>query len=196
MADAAYGSLSFKEQAEFFRRKLNLPTTSWTDIYTQEDDDWAFVVAGANRDAIIVSDFGLPIKPSRAAPRWKTSAADFDRIVAKHGWDHNGVDTRRSKVIYETNLNTSFAAGRWEQLQHAPYWQYEEHSDRVEHPRAQACSLVRAQSRARQPWWKLYFPAQRLKPLVQSQGPVAMRPAAPGKQGPRSDTLKSAGPNT
>ena len=25
MADAAYGSLPFKEQSEFFRRKLNLP---------------------------------------------------------------------------------------------------------------------------------------------------------------------------
>src|SRR5690625_5780551 len=47
--------LPFREQAEFFRRKLNLPTEAWTDIYSREHD-WAFVVAGANRDAL-VSDF-------------------------------------------------------------------------------------------------------------------------------------------
>jgi hypothetical protein len=64
---------ALQEQAEFFRRKLNLPTTSWTDIYTQEHD-WAFVVAGANRDAIVSTSARRWTRPSLAAPRWKTSA--------------------------------------------------------------------------------------------------------------------------
>ena len=60
--------------------------------------------------------------------------ASFDRIVATHGWDYNGGRDWRSRVIYDTNLSTSHAAGRREQLQDAPYWLYE-HSDWVEHPR-------------------------------------------------------------
>lgn len=156
MADAAHGSLPFKEQAEFFRRKLNLPTTSWTDIYTQEHD-WAFVVAGANRDAI-VSDFRAAVdKAITGGSTLEDFRKDFDRIVAKHGWDYNGGRNWRSKVIYETNLNTSFAAGRWEQLQHAPYWQYE-HSDWVEHPRAQHVVFDGLVLERENPWWKLYFP--------------------------------------
>ena len=156
MADAAYGSLPFKEQTEFFRRKLNLPTQSWTDIYTHEHD-WAFVVAGANRDAI-VSDFRAAVdKAITGGSTLEDFRKDFDRIVAKHGWDYNGGRNWRSKVIYETNLNTSFAAGRWEQLQHAPYWQYE-HSDWVEHPRAQHVALDGLVLERDNPWWKLYFP--------------------------------------
>ena len=156
MADAAYGSLPFKEQSEFFRRKLNLPTQSWTDIYTHEHD-WAFVVAGANRDAI-VSDFRAAVdKAITGGSTLEDFRKDFDRIVAKHGWDYNGGRNWRSKVIYETNLNTSFAAGRWEQLQHAPYWQYE-HSDWVEHPRVQHVGFDGLVLERDNPWWKYYFP--------------------------------------
>ena len=60
MADVAYGSLPFAEQIAFFKRKLNLPTQSWADIY-QHEHDWAFVVAGANRDAI-VADFRVAVE--------------------------------------------------------------------------------------------------------------------------------------
>lgn len=156
MASAAFGSLPFKEQAEFFRRKLNLPTTSWTDIYTQEHD-WAFVVAGANRDAI-VSDFRTAVdKAITGGSTLEDFRKDFDAIVAKHGWDYKGGRNWRSKVIYDTNLATSFAAGRWQQLQTAPYWQYE-HSDWVEHPRPQHVSwdgLVLAKD---DPFWQTHFP--------------------------------------
>ena len=35
----------FDEQAEFFRKKLNLPSTRWDDIL-KEQHDHAFIVAG------------------------------------------------------------------------------------------------------------------------------------------------------
>ena len=34
---------------------------------------------------------------------------DFDAIVARLGWDYNGGRDWRTRVIYETNLNTSYA---------------------------------------------------------------------------------------
>lgn len=157
MADtAAYGALPFAEQNAFFRRKLNLPTDGWTDIYTQEHD-WAFVVAGANRDAI-VADFRAAVERAIVGgASLESFRKDFDNIVAKHGWDYNGGRNWRSKVIYDTNLATSYAAGRWEQLQEAPYWQYE-HSDWVRHPREQHVALNGLVLERGNPWWKWFFP--------------------------------------
>ena len=77
--------------------------------------------------------------------------------MAKHGWDYNGGRNWRSRVIYETNLATSHAAGRWEQLQGAPYWQYR-HADWVQHPRHQHLAwdgLVLAKD---DPFWQTHFP--------------------------------------
>ena len=156
MADASYGSLPFKEQIEFFRRKLNIPTTGWTDIYIHEHD-YAFMVAGANRDAI-VADFRTAVEKAIAeGTTLEDFRKDFDRIVARHGWDYNGGRNWRSRVIYETNLSTSYAAGRWEQLQAAPYWQYD-HADWVQTPREQHEAwdgLVLAKD---DPWWRTHYP--------------------------------------
>lgn len=160
MADAAtlaaYGSLPFAEQNAFFRRKLNLPTQGWTDLYTAEHD-WAFVVAGANRNEI-VTDFRAAVeKAIEGGGTLEDFRKDFDRIVARHGWDYHGGRNWRSKVIYETNLATSHAAGRWEQLQAAPFWQYV-HSDWVQHPRAQHVAFDGLVIERGSPWWGRYFP--------------------------------------
>ena len=162
MATASYGAVRFGEQIEFFRRKLRLPTNGWTDIYTQEHD-WAFVVAGANRDEI-VSDFYTAVE--RAISEGRTLAEfrkDFDAIVAKHRWEYNGGRNWRSRVIYETNLRTSYAAGRFEQLQALksvrPFWQYV-HSDAVVHPRPlhEAWGAKPVILNADDPWWHMHFP--------------------------------------
>lgn len=156
MPQAAYGSLPFAEQAEFFRRKLNLPTDGWTDIYTREHD-WAFVVAGANRDAI-VADFRAAVEKAIAGgSTLEDFRKDFDRIVATHGWDYNGGRNWRSRVIYDTNLSTSYAAGRWQQLQAAPYWQYD-HQDWVQHPRVLHKSWDGLVLEQGNPFWQTHFP--------------------------------------
>lgn len=156
MAEAAYGSLPFAEQIAFFKRKLNLPTESWTDIYKSEHD-WAFVVAGANRDAL-VADFRKAVERAiEDGVSLEKFRKDFDAVVVQHGWDYNGGRDWRSRVIYETNLNTSYAAGRYEQLQDAPYWQYQ-HADWVTHPRHQHLAwdgLVLARD---DPFWNTHFP--------------------------------------
>lgn len=156
MPTATYGSLPFAEQAEFFRRKLNLPTDGWTDIYTREHD-WAFVVAGANRDAIVADFRGAVEKAIAGESTLEDFRKDFDRIVATHGWDYNGGRNWRSRVIYDTNLSTSYAAGRWHQLQEAPYWEYE-HQDWVEHPRPVHVSWNGIVLEKDNPAWQVMFP--------------------------------------
>lgn len=153
-------SLPFAEQIEFFRRKLNLPTNAWTDIYTREHDH-AFVVAGANRDAL-VQDFRQAVEKVIAeGGTLEQFRKDFDRIVASHGWSYNGGRNWRSRVIYETNLRSSYMAGRYEQLQQVkatrPYWQYI-HSDAVAHPRPHHQAWNGLVLHADDPWWQQHFP--------------------------------------
>ncbi|OBY58231.1 PBECR2 nuclease fold domain-containing protein [Pseudomonas sp. AU12215] len=153
-------SLQFAEQNQFFRRKLNLPTNAWTDIYTR-DHDYAFVVAGANRDDL-VQDFRQAVEKAIAdGTTLEEFRKDFDRIVAKYGWSYHGGRNWRSRVIYETNMRSSYMAGRLEQLmavrEERPYWQYL-HSDAVEHPRPEHESWNGLILRWDDPWWQYHFP--------------------------------------
>lgn len=211
MADVAYGSLPFAEQIAFFRRKINLPTNAWTDIW-QSEHDHAFVVAGANRDAI-VADFRAAIDRAIAeGATLEQFRKDFDRIVATHGWSYNGGRNWRSRVIYETNLRTSYAAGRYAQLQaikhRRPYWQYE-HSDAVEHPRPEHLAWNGLILAADDPWWETHFPpggwgcqctvrslAERdMKRLGRSgpdtAPPVDMQTVTVGERGPSPRTVQT-----
>lgn len=160
MADISYGRLPFNEQIAFFRRKLNMPTESWLDVW-QAAHDHAFMVAGANRDDL-VADFRAAIdKVIADGGTLRDFRKDFDTIVAKHGWDYNGGRNWRSRVIYETNLRTSYAAGRYAQLQAVkksrPYWQYV-HSDAVQNPRPMHLAWNGMVLHADDPWWQAHYP--------------------------------------
>jgi len=160
MAAVAFGSLPFAEQVAFFRAKLNLTTESYLDVWEAQHDT-TFMVAGANRDAL-VADFRQAIDDVIAkGGSLEDFRRDFDRIVAAHGWEYNGGRNWRSRVIYETNLRTSFAAGRWKQLQQLkrdrPYWKYV-HSDSVQHPRPLHLAWNGLVLDADDPWWHTHFP--------------------------------------
>ncbi len=160
MPSVDYGGLPFREQAEFFRQKLRLPTRSWTDIFDGMHAR-AFVVAGAAKDELL-ADFQSAI--AKAIEQGTTLAEfrkDFDRIVTTHGWSYNGSRGWRSRVIYETNLRTSYAAGRYAQMQEVsatrPYWRYR-HSDAVEAPRPEHLAWDGLVLAADDPWWQTHYP--------------------------------------
>ena len=153
-------SLPFREQNEFLRRKLNLPTNGWTDVYGREND-YAFVVAGANRNDL-VADFHQAVQRAiEGGTTLEQFRQDFDRIVAKYGWSYNGGRNWRSRVIYETNMRSSYMAGRYEQLlavrEERPYWQYI-HSVAVEHPREEHEAWNGMILHWSDPWWQYHFP--------------------------------------
>jgi len=94
---------------------------------------------------------------------------DFKALVAKNGWTGwTGEGTKagvawRTRVIYETNMATSYAAGRWQQLndpgmlEGLPYWQYH-HFDGQAHPRPLHVSWDGIVLPPDHPFWKTHFP--------------------------------------
>lgn len=147
MADkTAFGfGTPFEEQLAFFRAKLNLPTERWNDI-KKSAHDRAFIVAGAGK-ADLLNDFNRAIDKSLSRGMGlKEFQKDFDQIVFNNGWTGwTGEDSKagvawRQRIIYQTNMSTSYAAGRWQQLNHPdllklrPYWRYR-HADGILHPR-------------------------------------------------------------
>lgn len=158
----------FAEQADFFRQKLNLPTERYDDIL-KEAHDRAFVVAGAMK-ADLLDDLRQAVDRSIAEGKsiqW--FRVEFAGIVQKHGWEGwTGSDTKagrdwRTRVIYRTNLSASYAAGRWQQLNHPdllksrPYWKYI-HNDTVRHPRPLHQSWSGTVLRYDDPFWQTHFP--------------------------------------
>ncbi len=161
MATVGYGQVPFEQQIAFFRRKRNIVTESWLDLWESEHDQ-GFMVAGANRDEL-VADFAAAIRKAiDDGVTLEQFRRDFDRIVATHGWDYNGGRNWRSRVIYETNLRQSYNAGRWHQLQalkkSRPWWRYR-HSDAVETPRPLHQAWDGMVLHCDDPWWQWFFPA-------------------------------------
>ncbi len=163
MAEPAYGSLPFEEAIRFFRGKLrNLPSERFSDVW-REQHDTAFMVAGAVK-ADLLND--LRVSVERAIKDGTTLdqfRREFDQIVARHGWQYRGSRNWRTRVIYETNLRTSYQAGRYAQLtdpdllEARPFWRYK-HNEAVQHPRPLHLSWDGLVLRHDDPWWRAHWP--------------------------------------
>ncbi len=147
----------FNEQVAFFRQKLGnqVPTERWTDIQ-KEAHDKAFMVAGATK-AELLSDLAAAVdKAISQGITLKDFRKDFKSIVERHGWNYKGEFNWRTRVIYSTNLATSYAAGRLAQLQEFEYWAYK-HSGAT-HPRMDHKSWHNKVLPASDPWWQTHYP--------------------------------------
>lgn len=151
------------EAIDFLRKKLNVPTAGWTDLW-QEQHSVAFTVAGATTDAL-VSDFHDAVnKAIEGGLTLQDFRKDFDRIVEEHGWSYNGSPGWRSRVIFETNMRTAYAAGRWDQIQRVkeqrPYLRYVSVDPNMtqEGTRAEHASWHDTVLPVDDPWWLTHFP--------------------------------------
>jgi uncharacterized protein with gpF-like domain len=161
-----YGSLPFDEALEFFRAKLNLPTKAWGDLLGAAHDR-AFVVAGAMQ-ADLLADLKAAVEKAIAeGATIQTFRKDFAKIVAERGWTGwTGEETKtgrawRTRVIYETNLFTSYSAGRYQQMKDVadarPYWRYR-HSDASVIPRKEHQAWDGVIRRHDDGWWAQRYP--------------------------------------
>lgn len=157
----------FQEQIDYLRNKLQLPTEKWDDIKGRAHDR-AFIVAGAAK-ADLINDFHQAV--IRAADEGRGIGAfrkDFKATVAKNGWTgwtgegSKAGEAWRTRVIYQTNMSMSYAAGRYRQMTSAlelevhPYWRYI-HSDSVAVPRESHVAWHGLTLLATHPFWKSHF---------------------------------------
>lgn len=156
----------FAEQQAFFRRKLALPSERWDDIQ-RDQHDAAFIVAGATK-ADLVADFKASLQTAidqGKSIQWFRE--QFGQIVQKHGWsgwtgeDSPGGVAWRTRVIYTTNLKTSYAAGRWAQmtdpdvLKARPFWLYRHRT--IENPRLEHKAWDGLVLPAMHPWFLTHW---------------------------------------
>lgn len=157
----------FDEQRAFFQQKLNLPTERWDDI-RHEEHDRSFIVAGA-QGADLLDDLNAAVtRAIRDGTGLQAFQKAFKEIVQRHGWTgwtgegSKAGEAWRTKVIYQTNLSTAYAAGRYQQLTDPellsvlPYWQYR-HADGVMHPRPLHVSWDGLTLPPDHPFWKTHF---------------------------------------
>ncbi len=164
----AEGTTLFSEGIDFLKGKVNLPTARWDDL-RHAAHVRAFSVAGITRDDML-TDFRVAIEKARAG---EITFADFrqtfDEIVDRTGWRFNARGSTeeerrawRARIIYTTNMRTSYMAGRYAQLtdpdvqRYRPYWQYL-HSHAL-HPRVVHLSWDGKIWRADNPIWKIIYP--------------------------------------
>lgn len=150
---ANWQRLPFDEQIRYFAEKLNVPTDSYRDISGAEHDA-AFVVAGAK--GALLDDLREAVDRAIAeGTTLEQFRKDFEDVVQRTGWAFRGGSAWRSQVIWDTNLRTSYAAGRHEQMQAVattrPYWQWR-HGGSAD-PRPQHLALDGKVFRHDDPFW-------------------------------------------
>lgn len=153
----------FREQIDFLTQKRGKPTLAWTDAM-HGDHDRAFVVAGVT-DMAMLDEFQQAIIEGARTYDIKAFAAEFDRLVEKYGWSYNGGREWRIRTIFETNIRTSYMAGRLRQMRDPdvvkvrPFWQYRHGETRVPlSPRPEHVSWHNLVLYWNDPWWKKHFP--------------------------------------
>lgn len=136
MSDALLNSFGkpFAYQVAAFRLRLAdlRATAAWTDLW-QSEHDRAFMVAGAVK-ADILSDLAAMVdKAISQGTGLEAFRRDFRAMIAEKGWQISpagqgtkGGEAWRTRVIYRTNMATSYAAGRMAQLVKAnfAFWIY------------------------------------------------------------------------
>lgn len=163
-AGADVFSQPFKEQIDFFKQKRVKPTKAWTDAM-RGIHDRSFVIAGAT-DTAMLSDFQTAIAQAMEnGTGLDQFRKDFDSIVSKYGWQYKGNRNWRTRVIFETNIRTSYMAGRLKQMRDPdvlklrPYWEYV-HGDtrKPKFPREDHVALDGTTLLHDDPFWLTHFP--------------------------------------
>ena len=157
----------FQEQIDYLLGKLNLPSEKWDDIKGAANDR-AFIVAGAAKADLLTDLHNALGQAATDGSGFQSFQKNFKAAVAKHGWTGwTGEGTPageawRARIIYQTNMLTSYWAGRYKQmtdpevLKLHPYWRYI-HSDSVLHPREKHLEWHGLTLLASHPFWRTHF---------------------------------------
>lgn len=149
------------EAIDYLRTKTAIPSRTYRDVW-RDANARAFTVAGSATQALAADFQAEIVKAAETGTTLREFSKTFDQIAAKHGWSHSGTRDFRAKVIYETNLSTAYAAGRYRQMVEPetlaafPYWEYVHGGSK--HPRHDHLSWNGLVLRCDDPWWSTHYP--------------------------------------
>jgi SPP1 gp7 family putative phage head morphogenesis protein len=157
------GRTPFTRAIEYFKAKTPRESQAYTDLL-HEEHDRSFVIAGCTKVAVVTDVQALLEKAMQEGVPFEQWRKEFEKTIngrwlptSKTGEDNTGW---RARVIYETNMKTAYAAGRYGQLQRMkklfPFWRYRIGNSRKHRPEHEAWNgLV---LRADDPWWDTHYP--------------------------------------
>jgi len=149
----------FKEMVDYYNQKVNLNTKSYKGVRGGLHDR-AFMVMSVANDEILADLRQAVDKAINQGISIQEFRKDFNAICDKWEWEPNQSRGWRARTIYETNMRTAYAAGRYHQLQEMkdthPYWQYRHGDSRK--PRLEHLALDGKIVKADDPWWNTYYP--------------------------------------
>jgi hypothetical protein len=171
-ADFDFEALSPEEAVEFFRAKGYAIGFDWRDVWQAEHqraftvakamtvdllEDIRGVVDKAIAEGIDFKDFQEHLEPILRARGWWGRALMMDPLTGEKREVQLG-SARRLGIIYDTNLRTSLAAGRWEQIERTkadlPYLRY---VDPDPNPRPEHLEWSGTVLRQDDPWWDTHY---------------------------------------
>lgn len=156
----AFG-LPFSEAIAFLRQKVRLPTRRFDDLVGAANDR-AFMVAGVQADDLLASIQGALVRAQEAGTTLDAFRADLDPLLDRLGWTSRGAKYTawRTRIVYETNLRTAYAAGRQAQMlemaEDLPIWVYRHSGSK--HPRLQHQAWDGKALPWNDAWWQTHSP--------------------------------------
>jgi hypothetical protein len=198
-------SLPPERAIAFFRQKVNVPTRAWDDLrHGAHARAWS--VAGVQSHDMLAEIRGAMDKAIAQGTTLDEFRRDIGGLLADLGWADRGPGyvAWRTRTVFETNMRTAYAAGRYAQLTDPdvlaarPYWRYR-HSKkkkfRQEHKDWDGLVLP-----ATHEFWQTHFPPNGwgCGCYVQSVGERARAAAAAEKKdrAPRTKTRPYRDPVT
>lgn len=174
MTGIALEALPFKEAIQSFRDKGYAISFDHRDM-EREEHAYNFTVAKAiNRDVLTdirsavdsaiaegrtLDDFRKELTPKLQQKGWWGTQEMIDPLTGETKLVRTG-SSSRLKTVFETNLRTSYAAGRWEQVQRTktvfPYLRYIHGPSKV--PRPEHLSWHNMVLPVDDPWWLTHYP--------------------------------------
>lgn len=192
MPDFRLGYRPFAEQQAYFRRKVNMPSAAWNDLMHGEHAH-GFMAAGVARADVLDALREAVQSAIDNGEGFDAFQRRFDAIVAEYGWIGGAGEKNpawRARVMYQTNLRTSYMAGRWATLKDFPFLRYQHNT--VANPRQQHRDWDGLVLATDDPWWATHYPPNGWGCRCTVTGVGKGRMAALGKDGP--DPTPGAGP--
>lgn len=164
------------EAIEYFRQKGYKIGFSWEDVW-QSEHQGAFTVAkvmqldilrdireafdASKQNGTGFAQFLKTLEPLLMQKGWWGKAEMVDPLTGETKLVQLG-SRRRLKIIYETNMRTSYAEGQWVRIQENkaifPYLRY--NANNSEHPRMQHSGWDNLVLPADDPFWQAHYPVK------------------------------------